>query len=151
MMGADPTRERAIFVFFDTLNLRYLPPYGNPRVHAPNTQPAQRAATFDNCYDGSMPCIPARRELHTGRYGIPAPRLGPLEAFDDSMPQLHAVRGVHTHPASNHHQYHREDGSAMHHMGVLPRTGRRSADGGRVNTASAPRPLHDISRKAADG
>ncbi|MCB0088072.1 MAG: sulfatase-like hydrolase/transferase, partial [Caldilineaceae bacterium] len=62
---------KAIMVMFDTLNRHMLPPYSAPGddwVHAPNFQRlAQRTVTFDNSYVGSMPCMPARRELHTGR------------------------------------------------------------------------------------
>ncbi|TDD67512.1 sulfatase [Jiangella aurantiaca] len=115
MIGADARRRRAIFVFFDTLNRRYLPPYGNPWVHAPNfTRLARRAVTFDNCYAGSMPCMPARRELHTGRYGFLHRGWGPLEPFDDSMPQLLAEHGVYTHLASDH-QHYWEDGGGTYH------------------------------------
>ena len=65
-----------------------LPPYGGG-VHAPNfTRLAERCVTFDNCYVGSMPCIPARRELHTGRYNFLHRSWGPLEPFDDLMPAL---------------------------------------------------------------
>ena len=59
---------RAIIVFYDSLNRRYLPCY-NPQTTtiAPNFERlAERSVTFDNSYVGSMPCIPARRELHTG-------------------------------------------------------------------------------------
>jgi len=60
---------RAITVMFDTLNRRHLPPYGCDWTHAPHFRRlAERSCTFDSCYVGSMPCMPARRELHTGRY-----------------------------------------------------------------------------------
>src|SRR4051794_8000709 len=53
---------RAVMVMYDTLSRVFLPPYGNDWVVAPNfTRLAECAVTFDNCYAGSMPCIPARR------------------------------------------------------------------------------------------
>ena len=58
---------KAIIVFYDTLNRRYLPCY-NPAATtiAPNFQRlAEHSVQFDNSYVGSMPCMPARRELHT--------------------------------------------------------------------------------------
>jgi hypothetical protein len=56
----------AIMVMFDSLNRRMLTPYGCDWVKTPNFQRlAARAATFDHAYVGSMPCMPARRELHT--------------------------------------------------------------------------------------
>lgn len=106
---------KAILVLFDTLNRRFLPPYGNDWVHAPNfARLARRSATFDRCYGGSMPCIPARRELHTGRYNFLHRDWGPLEPFDDSMPQLLSEHGVYTHLASDH-QHYWEDGGATYH------------------------------------
>lgn len=77
---------KAVFVMFDSLSRRFLPPYGNDWVKAPAfTALADRAVTFDACHVGSMPCIPARRELHTGRYNFLHRAWGPLEPFDDSM------------------------------------------------------------------
>ena len=58
---------KAIMVMFDTLNRRMLPPYGCDWMHAPNFERlAKRTVTYDNAYVASMPCMPARRELHTG-------------------------------------------------------------------------------------
>lgn len=106
---------KAIMVMFDTLNRRFLPPYGGDWVHAPNfTRLAERAVTFDNCYAGSMPCMPARRELHTGRYNFLHRSWGPLEPFDDSVPELLSDHGVYTHLATDH-QHYWEDGGATYH------------------------------------
>ncbi len=80
---------KAIMVMFDSLNRRFLPAYGCDWIHAPNFQRlAEASLTFDNSYVASMPCMPARRELHTGRYNFLHRDWGPLEPFDDSMPQL---------------------------------------------------------------
>ena len=106
---------KAIMLMFDTLNRRMLPPYGNDWVHAPNFQRlAERSATFDNCYIGSMPCMPARRELHTGRYNFLHRSWSPLEPFDDSMPQILRENGVYTHLVTDHVHYW-EDGGATYH------------------------------------
>ena len=76
---------KAIMVMFDSLNRHMLPSYGCEWIHAPNFERlAERSITFDNCYVGSMPCMPARRELHTGRYNFLHRSWGPLEPFDDS-------------------------------------------------------------------
>ena len=59
---------KAIMVIFDSLNRHFLPPYGCEWVIAPNFERlAERTVTFDDCYVASTPCMPARRELHTGR------------------------------------------------------------------------------------
>ena len=62
---------RAITIMYDSLNRKYLPCYGNEDVYAPNFKRLQeKAVVFDNFYAGSLPCMPARRELHTGRYNF---------------------------------------------------------------------------------
>ncbi len=106
---------KAIMVMFDTLNRHMLPPYGCEWTHAPNFERlAERTVTFDNAYVGSMPCMPARRELHTGRYNFLHRSWGPLEPFDDSMPQILHHNGIYTHLVSDHYHYW-EDGGATYH------------------------------------
>ncbi|MFJ9173739.1 sulfatase [Streptomyces sp. NPDC102360] len=110
---------RAIILMFDSLNQHLLPPYAPrdaaPVVQAPNFERlAARTTTYDQFRAGSMPCMPARRELHTGRYNFLHRSWGPLEPFDDSMPQLLRDAGVHTHLASDHPHYW-EDGGATYH------------------------------------
>ena len=106
---------KAIMVMFDTLNRHMLPPYGCDWVHAPNFKRlAERTVTFDKCYVGSMPCMPARRELHTGRYNFLHRSWGPLEPFDDSMPEILQRNGVYTHLATDHQHYF-EDGGGTYH------------------------------------
>lgn len=106
---------KAIMVMFDSLNRRMLPPYGCNWVHAPNfARLAQRTVTFDNSYVGSMPCMPARRELHTGRYNFLHRSWGPLEPFDDSMPELLKQNGVYSHLVSDHYHYWEEGGCTYH-------------------------------------
>ncbi len=106
---------KAIVLMFDSLNRHMLAPYGDTIVDAPNfARLAARAATFDNFYAGSMPCMPARREMHTGRYNFLHRSWGPLEPFDDSMPEMLRTAGVHTHLVSDHPHYW-EDGGATYH------------------------------------
>jgi arylsulfatase A-like enzyme len=106
---------KAIMVMFDSLNRRMLPPYGCDWVQAPNFERlARRAVVFDNSYVGSLPCMPARRELHTGRYNFLHRSWGPVEPFDDSMPQILRDNGIYTHLVSDHMHYW-EDGGATYH------------------------------------
>lgn len=106
---------KAIMVMFDTLNRHMLPPYGCDWTHMPNfARLAERTVTFDTAYVGSMPCIPARRELHTGRYNFLHRSWGPLEPFDDSMPELLGQNGIYTHLATDHGHYY-EDGGGTYH------------------------------------
>lgn len=107
---------KAIMLMYDSLNRHYLPCYGNTWVKAPNFQRlARRAVVFDRSYVGSMPCMPARRELHTGRLNFLHRSWGPLEPFDDSMPELLRQNGVHTHLVSDH-QHYWEDGGCTYHQ-----------------------------------
>lgn len=100
---------------FDTLNRRFLPPYGAQGVHAPNFERlARRTVRFTNCYGGSMPCMPARREMHTGRYNFLHRGWGPLEPFDDSVPQMLSEAGVHTHLVTDHQHYWLDGGATYH-------------------------------------
>ncbi len=106
---------KAIMVMFDSLNRHMLPPYGCEWTKMPNFRRlAEQAMTFDNSYVGSMPCMPARRELHTGRYNFLHRSWGPLEPFDDSMPELLKRNGVYTHLSSDHYHYW-EDGGCTYH------------------------------------
>ena len=107
---------KAIMLMYDSLNRRFLPPHGNREVHAPSFRRlAERTVTFDNCYVGSMPCMPARRELHTGRYNFLHRSWGPLEPFDLSMPEILRHGGVSSHLISDH-QHYWEDGGATYHQ-----------------------------------
>ena len=105
---------KAILVMFDTLRRDLLSVYGGP-AHTPNfDRLARRAVTFDRHYAGSLPCMPARRELHTGRYNMLHRSWGPLEPFDDSMPEILKRHNIHTHLATDHYHY-LEDGGCTYH------------------------------------
>ncbi|MFG3148385.1 sulfatase [Streptomyces sp. NPDC048243] len=107
---------KAVMVMFDSLNRRLLPPYGCDWTHAPNFRRlAEHTVVFDQCYGGSMPCMPARREMHTGRPNFLHRSWGPLEPFDDSVPQILGDNGVHTHLVTDH-QHYWEDGGATYHQ-----------------------------------
>jgi arylsulfatase A-like enzyme len=106
---------KAIMVMFDSLNRHMLPPYGCDWVHAPNFQRlAKKSVTFDTCYVGSMPCMPARRELHTGRYNFLHRGWGPIEPFDDSMPEMLKEERICSHLISDHYHYWEEGGCNYH-------------------------------------
>ncbi len=48
---------------------------------------AARGTTFDNCWTGSTPCMPARRDIYTGRYEFLERGWGPLEEDDLDLPR----------------------------------------------------------------
>ena len=106
---------KAVTVMYDSLNRRYLPPYGASDVIAPNFERlAKKSVTFDSFYCGSMPCMPARRELHTGRYNFLHRSWGPLEPFDDSGPELLSQNGICTQFVSDHCHYWQDGGLTYH-------------------------------------
>lgn len=106
---------KVIMVTYDSLNRHMLPNYGNEWVKAPNFERlGKRAVTFTNSYCGSMPCMPARRELHTGRYNFLHRPWGPMEPYDDSMPEMLIEKGYHTHLVSDHGHYWETGGATYH-------------------------------------
>ncbi len=106
---------KAIIVMYDSLNRHMLQPCGCDWTHTPNfVRLAQRSLTFDTAYAGSFPTIPARRELHTGRYNFLHRGWGPLEAFDNSVFEMLKAKGVHTHLESDGYHYW-EDGGCTYH------------------------------------
>ncbi len=107
---------RAIMLMFDTLNRRMISSYGCDWTHTPNfLRLAERTVTFDNCYSGSLPCMPARRELHTGRYNFLHRSWGPIEPYDDSIPEMLKQSGIYTHMISDHQHYWEDGGATYHH------------------------------------
>ncbi|MCC2688338.1 MAG: type phosphodiesterase / nucleotide pyrophosphatase family protein, partial [Rhizobiaceae bacterium] len=59
---------KAVFVLFDSLNRHMLGCYGGKRISTPNFDRLSRqSVTFDRHYVGSLPCMPARRDMLTGR------------------------------------------------------------------------------------
>ena len=106
---------KAIMVMFDSLNRNMISPYGCNWVKTPNfDRLAEKTVRFDNSYTGSLPCMPARRELHTGRLNFLHRSWGPMEPYDDSMPEILKKNGVHTCLISDHHHYWEEGGANYH-------------------------------------
>ena len=68
---------RVLMVMFDSLNRDMLEPYGGNLVKTPNfTRMAEHSVTFDNCYAGSLPCMPARRAY--GKIQFSSQKLGAI-------------------------------------------------------------------------
>ena len=107
---------KAVMVMYDSLNRHMLPNYGCDWTLAPNfVRLGERAVTFDNHYVGSMPCMPARRELHTGRHNFLHRSWGPFEPYDDSTFTILKENGVYTHLVSDHYHYWEDGGATYHH------------------------------------
>lgn len=106
---------KAIMVMFDSLNREMLSPYGCEKINTPNFEKlAERSVQFNRSYAGSLPCMPARRELHTGRYNFLHRSWGPMEPYDKSMPEILKNNGIHSHLISDHSHYWEEGGCNYH-------------------------------------
>lgn len=107
---------RTVFLLFDSLNRHMLGPYGSTHLETPNfDRLATRSATFERHFVGSMPCMPARRDILTGRMSFLHRSWGPIEPFDNTFTRmLAAQKGVYSHLATDHFHYW-EDGGATYH------------------------------------
>ena len=106
---------KTVFLLFDSLNRLMLEPYGSELFKTPNFKRlSEKAITFDKHYIGSMPCMPARRDMQTGRHSFLHRSWGPLEPFDNSFPEILKEQGVYSHLISDHYHYW-EDGGATYH------------------------------------
>lgn len=105
---------KALMVMYDSLRRDMLSVYDGP-IPAPNFERlAAHTVCFDKSYVGSLPCMPARRELHTGRYNFLHRSWGPMEPYDDSMPEILKKHGIHSRLATDHYHY-VEDGGCTYH------------------------------------
>jgi arylsulfatase A-like enzyme len=107
---------RVIMVLSDSLNRHYLPTYGNEWVIAPNLERlAKRSVVFDNHWIGSAPCMPARRDIITGRLNFLEREWGGLEPFDVPLPHiLRDEAGVFCHMETDHYHYFHVGGENYH-------------------------------------
>jgi arylsulfatase A-like enzyme len=104
---------KVLFVILDTLRCDYLEPYGPTWVHTPNiARLAERSVVCENHWVGSLPCMPARRELMTGRHNFLERGWGPLEPYDDVLTRLlrqvelpNRKGGVFSHLITDHYHY----------------------------------------------
>lgn len=101
-----------ILVLIDSLNKSSLSAYGETEVATPNIDAfAQRAWRFDNHFVGSLPCMPARREIYAGFQEVMWRPWGPLEAFDARLPRLLEQHGYTTAIVTDHYHYWEEAGN----------------------------------------
>lgn len=106
---------RTVFVLFDSLNRSAIGAYGAVSVRTPNFDRfAARSMVFDRHYVGSLPCMPARRDMHTGRLNFTHRSWGPLEPFDNSFARILRDNGVYTHLVSDHLHYFEDGGAGFH-------------------------------------
>jgi arylsulfatase A-like enzyme len=111
---------KAVFVLFDSLNRHALSCYARAgaetaNIKTPNFQRlADRGIVFDRHFVGSLPCMPARRDIQTGRLNFLHRGWGPLEPFDRSVAEMLGERGVYTHLITDHYHYFEDGGTGFH-------------------------------------
>lgn len=65
-------RPNLLVVVSDTMRAAHLGCYGHPSIHTPNIDAfARRATRFERAFPESLPTVPARRTIHTGRRVFP--------------------------------------------------------------------------------
>lgn len=101
---------KTVLLLFDSLNRRALSCYGGNTVTPNFKRLADRAITFDNHYVGSLPCMPARRDLQTGRLNFMHRSWGPMEPFDQSAPEILRANGTYSHLITDHYHYFEDGG-----------------------------------------
>jgi arylsulfatase A-like enzyme len=95
-----------VFILMDSLNRHYLEAYGCKDVKSPNiTHLAQRGVTFTNHIIGSAPCMPARRELMSGRREFLWRGWGHMEPFDRHVAARCRQAGAATQMITDHYHY----------------------------------------------
>jgi arylsulfatase A-like enzyme len=102
-----------IVVLIDSLNRHNLAAYGESPIATPNIDAfARKAWRFDNHFVGSLPCMPARREIFAGVREMMWRPWGPLEPFDARMPRLLEMEGGYTTAIiTDHYHYWEEPGN----------------------------------------
>lgn len=97
---------RTVLFLSDSVNRRMMQLYDESGVKLPNIERlAARSVVFDNHYTGSAPCMPARRDLMTGRINFLDRGWGPIEPFDLTLPRILRDNNVSTHMLTDHYHY----------------------------------------------
>ncbi|MDJ1122526.1 sulfatase [Olsenella sp. YH-ols2217] len=103
---------RTILVLMDTLRRDVLSCYNlQSPVVTPNLDAfARESCVFDEHWVGSAPCMPARRDILTGRLNFLERGWGPIEPFDVTLPQVLREHGYFCHITTDHCHYLRTGG-----------------------------------------
>jgi len=98
---------RTVLILLDSLNRRNLKCYNpNARGITPNIDKlAKESIVFDNHFIGSAPCMPARRDLFTGRTQFLERNWGGIEPFDVTLPAELRKKKVFCHMTTDHTHY----------------------------------------------
>lgn len=103
-----------IVILMDSLNSHFLKTYGNEWVKTPNIDRlAARSVLFDRHYIGSMPCMPARHDIWTGKLEFLWRPWGPVDPGEVTLPMR--LRGkVVTQLVTDHYHFFERGGETYH-------------------------------------
>lgn len=98
---------KTIMILLDTVRKDYLSIYNSRTdVQTPNIDMlGEDSYIFDNHYTGSLPCMPARRDLFTGRLDFLERFWGGMEPFDCVLQKELSINEIPTHIITDHHHY----------------------------------------------
>lgn len=99
---------KTIFILSDSLNRRFLSCYGaqEAAITPHIDRLARRSVVFDQAFCGSAPCMPARRDIMTGRLNFLERPWGGIEPFDHTLPEiLRSEKNVYSHMETDHFHY----------------------------------------------
>lgn len=95
-----------IVIQLGSLSWHFLSVYGNDWVRAPNLGAfAERACVFDRHYVGSLPCMPARREIWAGTEEFWWRPWGPLEPWDRPVAHLAGRQNIPSQLVTDHYHF----------------------------------------------
>jgi arylsulfatase A-like enzyme len=107
---------RTILILMDSLNRHYLNAYGSSWIETKALDRLEeRGLVMDSHFCGSMPCMPARREMMTGRLNFLETPWGPIEPWDRCLPvELRKQKNTYSHMVTDHYHYFHSGGEAYH-------------------------------------
>lgn len=106
-----------IVLLADTLRYDSVGFNGNKTIKTPNMDSlAAKSVIFDQAYIGSYPCMPARRDLWTGKFEFPYRGWGPLETEDRDIAKVVTGEHKHTSMLITDHFHLWEKGSGNYHF-----------------------------------
>jgi len=103
---------RTIFIMLDSVNRRFLKCYGaqEPAITPNIDRLASCGSVFENHWVGSSPCMPARRDMLTGRLNFLECPWGGIQPFEDTLPRILKKNGIFSHMETDHFHYYEMGG-----------------------------------------
>lgn len=98
---------KTVFIMLDSVNRRFLSCYGSeePAITPNIDRLAACGTVFENHWVGSSPCMPARRDMLTGRLNFLECPWGGIQPFEDTFPRILGHHGVFSHMETDHFHY----------------------------------------------